>query len=105
MKDTECSTFLSDRTIARRWKDMGLKASGKEERELSPQEIVNIVAEELEMDPEGTMGQSLIKHRIAMRTGKHLKQYVEFDPMEPLSLLTGFPPLQKEDHLRTARYT
>lgn len=55
---------------------MGLKASGREERALSPQEIVNIIAEELEMDPEGTMGQNLIKHRIAMRTGKHLKQYV-----------------------------
>lgn len=55
---------------------MGLKASNRQERELPPQEIINIIAEEMEMDPEGTMGQNLIKHRIAMRTGMHLKQYV-----------------------------
>lgn len=77
---------------------MGLKASNRQERELSPQEIVNIVAEELEMDPEGTMGQNLVKHRIAMRTGMHLKQYVPSSSHTHTDLT-----LSQKDSLRASR--
>lgn len=97
----------SERTIARRWKEMGLKAAHRQESELSPQEIINIVAEELEMDPEGTMGQNLIKHRIAMRTGMHLRQYVSVHSLlrclmfiqEKPSLHCKVSSIQKRRHL------
>jgi hypothetical protein len=65
---------FSDRTIARRWRELGLTASKATESSLTPDEIVGLVAEQMAMDPSGHVGQNALKKQIALRTGHHLKR-------------------------------
>lgn len=65
---------LSERTIARRWQELGLVASRKQEEKLTRARVRELVEEEMENDPDGQMGQNAIKANIAMRTGLHLKR-------------------------------
>jgi hypothetical protein len=53
---------------------MGLKGSRLTERCLNEDEIKQIVAQQMELDPAGRVGQSTLKKQIAMRTGIHLKR-------------------------------
>jgi hypothetical protein len=64
----------SERTITRRWKEMGLHASKNTERALERDEVIRLVAEQMALDPSGKAGQNTIKKQIALRTGVHLKR-------------------------------
>ena len=44
---------FSRRTVARRWHELGLKASNATEASMDPEKIVELVSEEIEMDPDG----------------------------------------------------
>jgi hypothetical protein len=65
---------LSSRTVARRWREMGLMASKRTEEVLPPNEVLRLVAEEMATDPAGRVGQNALKVKIALRTGVHLKR-------------------------------
>jgi hypothetical protein len=64
----------SSRTISRRWKEMGVMGSRKSELVLPAGKIVQLVADQLEMDPSGQLGKNGMKQRIALETGYHLKR-------------------------------
>ena|ERR1700753_3240576 len=68
----------SERTIARRWKEMGLKGSRATEAEMTCDEIKQLVEEEMACTPSGRSGQNTIKKSIALRTGFHLKRYSNY---------------------------
>ena len=63
----------SARTVSRRWKDMGLSGSTGTEAQLSRGKIVQLVADQMSLDPAGRVGQNTMKKQIALRTGVHLK--------------------------------
>jgi hypothetical protein len=67
-------TCVSGRTVARRWKDMGLKASLLTEASLPKGQVIQLVMDQMNLDPAGVLGQNALKHEIAMRTGYHLKR-------------------------------
>jgi len=64
---------ISERTIARRWKEMGLKGSGATEASLSPEEIVQIIHRHAGDRPSERLP-SKVKRRIAREAGVHLKR-------------------------------
>lgn len=55
---------------------MGLKGSKASEAGLSEDDVIQLVLDQLKLDPSGIAGQNAIKQKIAMRTGIHLKRYV-----------------------------
>lgn len=71
--EQEHGIYISDRTVARRWREMGLVGSSKvNERRLLPGKVVQLVAEEMALDPAGRIGQNTMKKQIALRSGIHL---------------------------------
>ena len=66
----------SARTVGRRWQEMGLKGSKATEETLSQGDIIQLVMDQMALDPGGRIGQNLLKKQIAMRTGIHLKRSV-----------------------------
>lgn len=64
----------SGRTVARRWKEMGLRASRMTENELPNGKIIELVIDQMNRDPDGRMGQNVMKQEIALRTGFHLRR-------------------------------
>ena len=53
---------------------MGLRASRMTENELPKGKIVELVIDQMNLDPEGRMGQGVMKEKIAQRTGYHLRR-------------------------------
>jgi hypothetical protein len=53
---------------------MGLKGSRTAEQHLTPDEVVQLVADEMATAPDGKLGQNSLKVRIALKTGVHLKR-------------------------------
>jgi hypothetical protein len=68
----------SPRTIARRWKEMGVAASRHAEPALAPGKIVQLVADQMAMDPSAQVGKNGMKQKIALETGYHLKRYGQY---------------------------
>jgi len=64
---------VSERTITRRWKDMGLKGS-RAEHDLTRETVVRLIAEQIQMDPSRRAGVNTIKKQVALRTGVHLRR-------------------------------
>jgi len=65
---------VSERTIGRRWQEMGLKASHAVEASMSPGEVMQLVVQHMNEDIAGCLGQTALKRQIALRTGIHLKR-------------------------------
>jgi len=65
---------VSIRTIARRWKELGLKASRATEASLPPGQAIRIIVDQMALNPSGRMGQNAMKRQIALETGVHLKR-------------------------------
>jgi hypothetical protein len=53
---------------------MGLRASKATEETLTQEEIIQLVADQMVLDPRGVQGQNTVKQKIALRTGIHLKR-------------------------------
>ena len=53
---------------------MGLKGSRSSEATMTDEEIIQLVADQMVLDPSGIAGKNTIKQKIAMRTGIHLKR-------------------------------
>ena len=66
---------FSERTISRRWREMGLKGSGATEASLPVGEVVQLVVDHMAQDPDRRAGKSELKRRIALRSGIHLRRY------------------------------
>jgi hypothetical protein len=72
------SELNSGRTVARRWKELGMKASKATEESIPHGRIVQLVADQMSMDPSRRIGQTTLKQQLALRTGIHLKRYGEY---------------------------
>jgi len=59
---------------ARRWREMGLKAAKGTEDSLSPGTVMQIIADQMALDPSRRVGQNGLKKQIALNTGIHLKR-------------------------------
>lgn len=68
----------SGRTVARRWRELGLRASRKTETTHAYGDLIQLVADHMSGHPDGGIGQTKMKYEIAVRTGLHLKRYVSF---------------------------
>jgi hypothetical protein len=70
---------LSERTISRRWKEMGLKSARGGEAEMTREEVVQLVTDQLKQVPSDRRGRlHFIKSEIALKSGIHLKKCESF---------------------------
>lgn len=86
--------YISERTIGRRWRDMGLKGSRATEASMPRGDVVQLVVAHMEEDVAGTLGKGALKKQIALRTGVHLKRKTvgEIQSMvDPVAALARHP--------------
>ena len=64
----------SERTISRRWKELGLMGSRLTEETIDEDVVVQLVSEQMAQDPSGKGGPNTIKKQLARQKGVHLKR-------------------------------
>lgn len=90
--------LASARTVARRWREMGLRASRATEATIHRNEVIQMVADQMSLDPSGRIGKTVTKHEIAVRTGLHLKRRTVGDIqkiLDPEAAAARYPTARK----------
>jgi len=89
---------VSERTITRRWREMGLRASKATEANLPRAQVIQLVLDQMAIDPSKRTGQNALKTQIALRTGLHLRRDTIADvqrTMDPQGALSRNPTFRQ----------